>query len=63
MGYEHDMDDYYEEQREKEHMKRRYKIRYDVPAGSYESNSLFGLVWEVLKHRTWHLFKHGRWMD
>ena len=26
MGYEHDMDDYYEEQREKEHMKRRYKI-------------------------------------
>ncbi len=42
---------------------REYKIRYDVPAGTYESDSLIGLCWEVLKHRTWHLFKHGRWMD
>ena len=39
------------------------KASYKVPAGEYTSNSLIGLVWEVLKHRTWHLFKHGRWMD
>ena len=63
MGYEHDMDDYYEEKWQKKNMKKTYKIRYDVPAGTYESNSLMGLVWEVLKHRCWHLFKHGRWMD
>ena len=43
--------------------KKEYKIRYDVPAGTYESDSLIGLCWEVLKHRTWHLFRHGRWMD
>ena len=20
-------------------------------------------MWEILKHRTWHLFTHGKWMD
>jgi hypothetical protein len=44
-------------------MEKTYKIRYEVPAGIYESDSLVGLVWEVLKHRTRHLFRHGRWMD
>jgi hypothetical protein len=34
-----------------------------VDAGEYESDSLFSLIIEVLKHRTWHLFKHGKWMD
>jgi hypothetical protein len=43
--------------------KRKYKIRYEVPEGVYESGSMFGLWWEVMKHRTWHLFKHGRWVD
>ena len=59
MGYKDDMDEYYDEQK----MKKTYKIKYTVPDGVYESNSMFGLWWEVMKHRTWHLFKHGRWMD
>ena len=42
---------------------KSYSARYDVPAGSYEANSIMGLVWEVFKHRCWHLFKHGRWID
>ena len=37
--------------------------RYDCKVGYYESDSLFGLVWEMFKHRFWHLVKHGRWMD
>ena len=31
--------------------------------GAYEADTLFKLIIEVLKHRTWHLFKHGKWMD
>ena len=34
-----------------------------VKQGYYESDSLWSLIIEVLKHRTWHLFKHGKWMD
>jgi len=34
-----------------------------VPTGIYTSNNIFSLMWEVFKHRCWHLFKHGRWMD
>jgi len=34
-----------------------------VSAGTYTSNSLVGLVWEVVTHRFSHLIKHGRWMD
>ena len=37
--------------------------RYDCEAGFYESEFYIGLMWEMLKHRTWHLFKHGKWMD
>ena len=44
-------------------MKRVNKAQYHVPAGTYEADSLIGLVWEVLKHRMWHLIKHNRWMD
>ena len=42
-------------------MKSYYKLK--VPAGTYKSNNIFSLLWEVLKHRTYHLFKHKRWMD
>jgi hypothetical protein len=31
--------------------------------GSYEADTLFQLIIEVLKHRTWHLINHGKWMD
>ena len=44
-------------------MTKTYKIRYEVPAGVYESDSLVGLCWEVFRHRCSHLFKHGRGMD
>ena len=44
-------------------MKKTYKIRYEVPEGVYESDSLLGLCWEVFRHRLWHLIKHGRWTD
>jgi len=41
--------------------------RYDVCAqgrsGHYESDTLVGLLVLIIKHRTWHLFKHGKWMD
>ena len=43
--------------------KAKYEATYKVPAGTYTSDSLMGLVWEVLKHRASHLIKHGRWMD
>ena len=32
-------------------------------AGTYVSTSWLGLGWEILKHRFWHLFNHGKWMD
>jgi hypothetical protein len=34
-----------------------------VKEGYYKSDSFFGLVLEVLKHRTWHLIKEGKWKD
>ena len=34
-----------------------------IGAGVYSSDSFIGLLWEILKHRTWHLFEHGKWMD
>ena len=37
--------------------------KYEVDAGLYEASSMPHLIWSVLSHRCWHLFKHGRWMD
>jgi len=31
--------------------------------GQYESDNLFFLICEIIIHRTWHLIKHGKWMD
>ena len=63
MGYEHDMDDYYEEKWERENMKRVYKIVYTVPAGTYTSDSLLSLLWEIFTHRLWHWRKGHGWKD
>jgi hypothetical protein len=42
-------------------MKKKFKLI--VNEGYYETNSFFELIIEVLKHRFWHLRKHGKWMD
>lgn len=42
-------------------MKPRYTLI--VEAGEYYADSLFSLFWLVIKHRFWHLRKHGKWMD
>ena len=34
-----------------------------VEAGAYFSDTLLGVLWEMLKHRFHHLRKHGIWMD
>ena len=57
MGYEDEMNDYYDEVNKKSY----YTLT--VPAGTYSSNNIFQLMWEVFKHRLWHLIKHRRWMD
>ncbi len=42
-------------------MKTNFKLT--CKAGTYEANTFFKLVIEVLKHRFWHLKTHGKWMD
>jgi hypothetical protein len=39
------------------------KFKLIVEEGFYESDSLTSLIFEVLKHRFWHLRNHGKWMD
>ena len=34
-----------------------------VKEGHYEADTLFALIVLVLRHRFWHLRKHGKWMD
>lgn len=34
-----------------------------VKGGYYEADSFLKIVFMVLKHRTWHLFNHGKWID
>ena len=34
-----------------------------VSEGMYSSDSLIELLWEVFKHRCYHLIKHRRWVD
>lgn len=34
-----------------------------TPAGTYEAESFFRLVLEVLRHRTWHLLRGDGWVD
>ena len=41
----------------------RSKYILEVPAGTYEADTFFGLIFEVLSHRFHHLISHGKWMD
>jgi hypothetical protein len=34
-----------------------------VKAGTYEADTLLGIIIEVLKHRFWHFRTHGKWID
>ena len=34
-----------------------------VKGGEYEADTLLSIIIQVLKHRFWHLRKHGKWMD
>jgi len=33
------------------------------PAGEYSAPSLGRLLWEIVKHRTWHLLLGDGWVD
>ena len=59
MGYEDEMQEYHEEMS----IQNDYYYQLKVPAGTYSSDNIFSLMWEVFTHRFWHLIKHRRWMD
>lgn len=42
-------------------MRSKYILK--VPAGDYEADTFFGLIFEVLTHRFHHLIIDGKWMD
>jgi hypothetical protein len=42
-------------------MKSKYTLL--VQAGSYESDTITGLIIEVIRHRFHHLINDGKWMD
>jgi len=52
-------------------LRKRYKkerkgdglYRYYCDAGVYEANSMAALIFEIIKHRTLHLIKDGKWKD
>ena len=44
-------------------MTKKPKFKLFCNAGIYEADSFFNLIIEVLKHRTWHLLNHGKWID
>jgi hypothetical protein len=37
--------------------------QYICPAGFCEAPTFLGLIWEVLKHRAWHLKRGDGWTD
>ena len=39
------------------------KYKLIVKTGSYKSNSLIGLFFEMTRHRLWHLFNGDGWVD
>jgi hypothetical protein len=39
------------------------RYRLVVPEGSYEADSLVGLLWEIVSHRLWHFFQGDGWID
>jgi len=38
-------------------------VQLVTPAGTYEARSLWRLLVEVIKHRTWHLLRGDGWVD
>tara|TARA_Y100000590_G_C15039693_1_gene758384 strand:+ start:213 stop:377 length:165 start_codon:yes stop_codon:yes gene_type:complete len=40
-----------------------WKYNLLVDDGVYTSDSLIGLLWEVFKHRCWHLNRGDGWVD
>ena len=38
-------------------------VSLQMSTGVYKSKSWFGLMYEILKHRTYHLINDGKWMD
>ena len=34
-----------------------------VNAGYYQADTLVRIIWEVFKHRCWHLMHHRKWID
>ena len=60
------MGDYFSEKHEQmwlNSVKEKSYYKLKVPNGTYSSDNIFNLMWEVFKHRIGHLFKHGRWID
>jgi len=47
----------------KNNCKTTSKYTLMVDNGAYFSDSLFGLFWEMAKHRFWHWRKGHGWMD
>ena len=41
----------------------RPKFKLVCAAGTYETDTFWQMIVEVLKHRFWHLRFHGKWMD
>ncbi len=41
----------------------RPSLRLLVGAGAYDADTLPGLLWGVLKHRTWHFCRGEGWVD
>lgn len=59
MGYEDEMQEYHEEVINQN--KSYYELK--VPSGTYSSDNIFTLMWEIFTHRLHHLIKHRRWVD
>ena len=47
----------------KNNCKTTSKYTLMVDKGAYFSDSLFGILWEMFKHRLEHLRKDNIWMD
>jgi len=41
----------------------KYKYTLLVDSGAYFSDTIVGLLWEMLKHRLEHLRRDNAWMD
>lgn len=39
------------------------KFKYWTKVGLYEADSFIGLLWEIFRHRLYHLIHDGKWQD